>query len=121
MQTLADEVAQQRIVRTGEAQIDDLRVSVQGRNQRPGEGKCVAQRSIGVGASLPARLENQEPRLGRDADDALVIVGYGGDDAGDLGTVAIVSKLPLIGIDEILRGRDARAPGRDVRYRHRYR
>ena len=58
---------------------------------------------------LPARFEYQEPRARRDADDALAIVGDGGDHPGHFGAMPVALKLRVVGIHEIDGGGDAAA------------
>ena len=108
-QALVDDIAQQRIIRAGQTQVDDLHVSVQCSNQRSSESKRIATGGVGVVAQLPAGFEDEEARPGCDPDDALVIVGDRGYGAGHFRAVPITPEPAGIGIDEIVRRRDSPA------------
>jgi hypothetical protein len=100
-QSFAYQAAQERIRRTGEAQVHDLRVRIQGRNQRPCKRKGIASGGIGIGLHLPARLEQKKARRRRDSHDSLAIIGDRRDDARDLGAMTVALELLIVRVDEV--------------------
>jgi len=65
-QPFLDELAQQWIGRTGEAEIDDLRVRIERRSQRPRQRIRIATRRVLIVPQLPTGLENGQTGAGRD-------------------------------------------------------
>ena len=109
MPSFPNQVAEQGIIGTGETQVDHLSVRVECRRERARQRKRIAARGVRIGVRLPTGFEYQEPRVRRDADDALAIVGDGGDHAGHFSAMPIAPKLRVIGIDEVDRGGNAGA------------
>src|SRR5450631_1347484 len=60
-------------------------------------------RGIRIRTRLPARLENVQARIGCYPDNALAVVGNGGDDTRHFGAVPVVPKLCVIAVDEVCR------------------
>lgn len=86
----------QRIVRTGQAQIDDRDAKTHSLIERRQERKAVAYCRNGTEALRPTRLKRVDFGIGRNSDNADSISAASGDDAGDRRPVDIIGRFVVI-------------------------
>ena len=97
------QAVEQRILRAGEAQIDDLRRLLQREGQRLRERERAAHR---LRLRRPARAQREQLHVRRDADDADAVAGARRDDPRDGRAVLLAAARRRVN-DEVLRVRDA--------------
>jgi len=93
---------QKSVARPAETQVDHLGIFVERELQRLRQGKAAAKRRIGAPAELlPTGTQCHQFGFRRNSGDAQAIVGSGGDDSGDRGSVFFCDVLATV--DEISR------------------
>ncbi len=86
-----DQLGQQPVGRTGQAEIDHLGAVIDRVVQRLGQAQAVAEGGRGRGdlIGLPAGAQRHQTRARRNARDADAVAGLGRDDAGHTGAVPL--------------------------------
>jgi len=90
------EPSDQRIVRPGQAQIDDRDAETHGFIERRRKRKAVAHCSDGTEALRPTRPKRVELGIGCNSGNANPISKLSGDDAGDSRAVDVISRIAVI-------------------------